>query len=625
MKAKFHSQMLKYRQPFGAVSLGTAIRFCVEAQGDDQIYCLLRYRTSTNLEKENFLPMKKMLIEDGMFAFECTLLAPYHPCLIWYDFVLRSGEAYWYISNAKDRLGGMGLVTKSPVEPFQVTVYRKMQGDTDWFDQGVMYQIFVDRFNQGSQPGNYPRPVLMHTDWNDFPYYVRDEKGRIVRYDFFGGTLNGILEKLEYLHDLGITILYLNPIFESASNHKYDTADYFRVDPNFGEEDDLIFLCKRAEELGISLVLDGVFSHVGSDSRYFNREKHYPELGAYHSKQSPYYSWFKFRKHPDDYEAWWGIDTMPNVNEEEPTYQSFILDKDTGVLSYWMERGIRGWRLDVADELPDSFIKGIQHRVKNQDSGGIVIGEVWEDASNKISYEVQREYLYGEELDSVMNYPFQQGILRFLRKEESGRHFLRVIKSIHENYPPRIFSRLMNFLGTHDTLRSLNAMIFHDEPYTEKSRLLNRTLTEEERALAFQRLRIAVMLLFTLPGIPCVYYGDEAGLEGWKDPFNRRTYPWGREDQKIMSLYRHWIELYHSVHALRIGSFTPGEGSERGIAFMRQAEGEQVYCIANAGEKPWVGQFPIDGIWENIETGERSKDVFHIPGGTAELYIKREG
>lgn len=625
MKAKFHSQDMRYRRPFGAVPLGTTLHFAMEVETDKTVYCMMRYRTSSRPEREKFLPMEKKEKSPGAYRFSCNLIAPMEPCLIWYDFILRSEEVYWYVSNKEDGLGGEGRLIKESGQPFQVTVYRESNNDTDWLAEGIMYQIFVDRFHRGSKPGKYPRSVLLHSDWYDFPYYVKDEEGRILRYDFFGGTLNGIIEKLDYLHELGVTILYLNPIFESASNHKYDTADYHKVDPNYGDGEDLIRLCKAADKYGISVILDGVFSHVGSDSRYFNREAHYDDPGAYHSVHSPYYSWFRFRHYPDDYESWWGIDTMPNVNEDDPTYQSFILDQESGVIAYWMDHGIKGWRLDVADELPDSFIKGIQHRVKEKDVTGVVIGEVWEDASNKVSYNKQREYLYGEELDSVMNYPFQEGILRFLREEETGEQFLRKILSIQENYPPRIFDRLMNFLGTHDTLRSINAMLYAQEPVEQKSRLLKWKLSEEEWELAIQRLHLAVMLLFSLPGTPCIYYGDEAGVQGWKDPFNRSTYPWGRENEAVMTLYRQWSGIYQSLTALKSGSFIGLEGTERSISFLRRTENETVFCIANADAEELNGNFPESGHWKSVCSGEYYDENFLIPPCAADIFIKING
>jgi len=389
VKAKFDSQDPKYRNPIGAVGLGTPITFTVVLEKKKKVQCLMRYRFAQ--EPEQICSMERVDNEKDCCRYTCTLIMPKEPSLVWYEFVIRDGEEYGYLCNPADRLGGKAILVSEPTDPFQITVYGEIPTRSNWFAGGVMYQIFVDRFARGEKAGMYPRPVLMHTDWMDSPYYTKDEKGRIIRYDFFGGNLDGIREKLSYLQDLGITILYLNPIFESPSNHKYDTANYQEIDPNFGDEIDFTRLCEEAEQRGISIILDGVFSHVGSDSRYFNREEFYDEVGAYQSKESPYYGWFRFKNYPDEYESWWGIDTMPNIEEENPSYQDFILGEDTGVIAHWMKKGVKGWRLDVADELPDSFIQGIHQRIQDENSKGIVIGEVWEDASNKISYGKQRE------------------------------------------------------------------------------------------------------------------------------------------------------------------------------------------------------------------------------------------
>ncbi len=620
MKVKFDSQDPKYRNPTGAVIVGTSVTFNVVVEISESVHCLMRYRFAE--EPEQICTMERLDESEQRHNFSCTVEMPTTPALVWYEFVIRKGEDYHYLCNPADRLGGEAILVSEPTDPFQITVYRKMEEPPNWFEGGVMYQIFVDRFARGSKPGKYPRPVLMHSDWMDSPYYLRDEEGRILRYDFFGGNLDGVREKLPYLQELGITILYLNPIFESSSNHKYDTADYNKIDSNFGDEGDFVRLNEEAEQHGITIVLDGVFSHVGSDSRYFNREGFYDEVGAYQSKESPYYKWFRFRRYPDDYESWWGIDTMPNIEEDNAEYQDFILGKESGVIAHWMNKGVKGWRLDVADELPDQFIQGIHRRVKEENHEGIVIGEVWEDASNKISYGKQREYLFGGELDSVMNYPYRERILRFVRREENALSLSRTISSIQENYPKEVFQQLMNFLGTHDTIRVLNAMIYAEEPNRPKSELMRLALTEKEWELAVKRLALAVQLLFTLPGVPCVYYGDEAGLEGWKDPFNRKTYPWGSEDQSVYELYRKWIRRYREHSALSSGVFKAGVVQGQCFTHVREMEEETFFCIVNSGEEWAEGEFPSMGIWEDLDNHEKLENTWSIEGEFGRIFMK---
>ena len=309
--------------------------------------------------------------------------------------------------------------------PYQITVYNHelVSSYQKWFREGIIYQIFVDRFYNGNKAGivHHPkRNSFIYSHWDDTPMYIRNQAGQVIRWDFFGGNLLGVKKKLRYLKELGISIVYLNPIFESPSNHKYDTADYLNVDPMFGDNQLFADLCDAARELGISIILDGVFSHTGSDSIYFNKDGKYPSIGAYQSKDSPYYSWYRFKHFPNDYETWWGIETLPNVNELEPSYLQFMIEGENSVVKHWHHLGTKGWRLDVADELPDPFIQALRRQLQELDPASIVIGEVWEDASNKISYEKRRGYLLGNELDSVTNYPFRNILIEFIQEKKTA-------------------------------------------------------------------------------------------------------------------------------------------------------------------------------------------------------------
>ena len=381
-----------------------------------------------------------------------------------------------------------------------------------------IYQIFVDRFNNGNDEGKINNPKknsFIYGDWNDEPFYIKDNEGNIVRWDFYGGNLLGVIEKLEYIKSLGVTTIYLNPIFEAVSCHKYDTGDYKKIDPMFGDEDIFKRLCEEAKKLGIGIVLDGVFSHTGVDSKYFNKFGNYDSLGAYEAKESPYYNWYRFYDYPNKYECWWGIDNQPNVEELEPSYVNYIINARDSVVNKWMGLGASGWRLDVADELPDEFIYKMKKKIKEINSEAVLIGEVWEDASNKISYDKHRAYLYGEELDSITNYPFRDNIISFLKGDIDGYYFSRRIMSLYENYPKESFYSNMNMLGTHDTER-----IF--------------TMLDENQ----NSLKHALIIQMTFPGVPLIYYGDEAGLTGGKDPMNRKTYPWGKENKDILDMYK---------------------------------------------------------------------------------------
>lgn len=417
---------------------------------------------------------------------------------------------------------------------WQITVYDEAYKTPDWFKGGVMYQIFPDRFCKGE--GDYPlgKGKYLRYDWGGLPSFRANEMGKVLNNDFFGGNLNGVREKLGYLKELGVTVIYFNPIFEAYSNHRYDTGDYMKIDPLLGTEEDFDRLVEEARSLGIRIILDGVFNHTGDNSRYFNKYGTYDSVGAYQSKDSPYYDWFDFKEYPMLYECWWGIETLPEVREQSGSYQEFIMGEN-GVARHWLRHGIGGYRLDVADEMPDFFLKKLRTAVKSENPDAIIIGEVWEDASNKISYDVRREYLQGFELDSVMNYPLKNGIINFIRTGMT--YYLReTIAMLLDNYPKETVDCLMNLLSSHDTPRILT--VFGGEDCDNKEEMAVRFLAENERIYAKQLLKMAAVLQFTLPGVPCVYYGDEAGMEGYQDPFCRRCFPWDNIDDELHGFYQ---------------------------------------------------------------------------------------
>ncbi len=494
-----------------------------------------------NGEEAKFFPMER---EENCFSlrlcFHATGLYFYH----------------FELDGARFMCGKLRRGAFDGKNDWQITVFDEDYTTPDWFKGGVMYQIFPDRFFKGEGDHPLAEGRYLRTDWGGMPSFRPNEMGKILNNDFFGGNLNGVREKLKYLKDLGVTVIYFNPIFEAFSNHRYDTGDYMKIDPLLGTEEEFDRLVKEAENDGIRIILDGVFNHTGDDSKYFNKYGKYPTLGAYQSKESPYADWYTFKEFPMLYECWWGILILPEVNEASPSYQEYIMGEN-GVLKHWLRHGIGGYRLDVADELPDFFLKKLRETVKSEDPDAILIGEVWEDASNKISYDVRREYLQGYELDSVMNYPLKDGIINFVR---TGMTYLlrETIAMLLDNYPKQTLDCLMNILGSHDTPRILT--VFGGEECDDKEKMAVLRMSNEEREKAKELLKMAAVLQFTLPGVPCVFYGDEAGMEGYQDPFCRRCFPWDNIDGELHGFYQ-------KLGKLRTGTLREifAEGSYREI------------------------------------------------------------
>lgn len=488
---------------------------------------------------------------------------------------------------------------------YQILVYRECFATPAWFKGGIMYQIFPDRFFKSGET-LAEKGKWLHRDWHETPEFRPNEKGKILNNDFFGGNFRGILKKLDYLQSLHVTVIYLNPIFRAFSNHRYDTGDYMQLDPMLGSEEDFAALVSECGKRGIRLILDGVFNHTGDDSRYFNKYGTYDEIGAYQSKDSKYYSWYNFRHFPDKYDSWWGIDVLPAVNENCPSYIDFITGEN-GVLRRWMKYPLGGFRLDVADELPDEFVAKIRSAVKSANGDAVVIGEVWEDASNKIAYSTRRKYFQGEELDSVMNYPLKDAIINFV---VSGNTSLlrRTVGMLLDHYPKCVLDSLMNILGTHDTVRVLTALGGVCAYNKEEMAVLK--LSAEQRAVATERLKIAAILLYTFFGVPCIYYGDEIGMEGYSDPFCRNPFAWDLIDEDILSHYRWLGELRSRYTVFRDGDYRELYHDDNCIVFERRKGKEAVITVANLGNNKYTLRF--NGVLYNQLSGERCVDRVDI-------------
>lgn len=606
MKAIYDAWNLNYKSIFGAVRQFETCRFAIRLPKEtvpDFPPVLVLFRTGF---KERFLPMNKTAEEDDCNVYSTEYNARYSD-VHYYYFSYTCGGVRYYIKKINSHEGSI-----QGGDLFQLTVYSLSYKTPEFLKGGVMYQIFPDRFcKSGRTHENVPTDRVLRDDWGGTPYYKPDENGHVWNNDYFGGDFAGIQSKLPYLQDLGVTCIYLNPILESHENHRYNTANYMKADPLLGTNEEFAELCAEAKKYGISIIIDGVFSHTGADSVYFNKFSRYDTLGAYNSKESPYYDWYSFFDYPDGYEAWWGIDTLPNVWENNPSYTEYICGEE-GVLNYWLSLGAAGWRLDVADELPDQFLDNLRKSVKGFDEEKIIIGEVWEDASNKESYGVKRRYLLGDQLDSVMNYPFREAILNYV-KGGSPLDLERSVMTIMENYPKPTVDVLMNFVSTHDIERAINRLGGESCDDKSKDWMAERYLTDEEYSKGKNLLKAAMALQFFLPGVPSIYYGDEAGLQGYKDPFNRRCYPWGNEDTELIAYTKELCRVRKSLSVMKDGRIYFVYSDDNVAAFARTGETDAIIFVNRSGETaviddagrklsrfdklaPYVGGFSNDTI-----------------------------
>ncbi len=433
----------------------------------------------------------------------------------------------------------------------QLLIYKNDFETSHSYRNGIIYHVFVDRFNRSGRCGVKEGAVL-NPDWDGgIPQYAEYPGAHLSNNVFFGGDLYGVIEKLDYIASLGAKTIYLSPVFDAYSNHKYDGGDYMTVDSMFGGDEALRELCEAARDRGIDIILDGVFNHTGDDSVYFNKYGRYDSVGAYQSDESPYRTWYSFGASRDDYESWWGIKILPRVNSSHPDFQNFICDR---VVDKWMKMGVSGWRLDVADEISEDFLVKFRDAVKERNPDGVIIGEVWEDATDKVSYGERRAYLRGRELDSVMNYPLRSAIIEYVKWGNCDL-LRRCTEGTYRRYPKCSSDNLMNFLGTHDTERIIT--ILGGVPAGDRSNAELSTLrmTDEEKAHAVSKLGLAYSIIAGLPGVPCVFYGDEAGLEGYRDPFCRRTFPWNDINYSLLEHYRKIGTVRSKTEVFRDGLF----------------------------------------------------------------------
>ena len=580
MRILFDSRQLIHKDPFGTLVPGQSCTLKIHVPSTVQataVHCIIQHPDGSHaMTVPMTFQMKKGAYEifGGKFSFSETGLYFYH------FYVEKRGggfNLFKYGGDTNIEEGGLWQVSCVPAD-FTVP---------QWAIGATMYQIFPDRFHKSGRCDLTGKlePYTVHSDWNEEVHWQPEPDGRVLNNDFYGGNFKGIMEKLDYLQSLGITILYINPISKSFSSHRYDTGDYKTPDPMLGTEVEFTALCNAAHARGMKVILDGVYSHTGSDSLYFNKDGHFPGKGAYQSQQSPYYSWYTFHHWPHTYNSWWSFDTLPTVKKMDPAFLEYIITGKDSVVAHWLKAGCDGFRLDVADELPSEFLSLLKKRVRELKPDALVLGEVWEDASNKVAYGESRRYFVDGQLDSVMNYPFRTAIINFLRDRDDGYGLYDTVMTIKENYPPQVFMANMNCLSTHDSVRILTALV--DEYEGSREEMARRHLSRQQYDVAVERLLMATFLQYMLPGMPSLYYADEAGMEGHKDPFNRRPYPWGREDPEILAHHRHMGKLRKEYEALRLGDIEFFKASEQKIGFVRSYEGKNLRIYVNRGCDNW--------------------------------------
>ncbi len=605
----FNSRKIECKSPYGAVKCGEklSLHFPIASWVSvDKMYVFIRLGdVSTPVEMRFEKSENGFSVYTADYVFDAA-------GIYYYRFEMRNRDGVWYYGRGEN---GESVCGENLPE-WQLTVYKSSYKTPDFAKGNIIYHIFVDRFNRADGVKT-KRKYRLHESFSESPEVVSAD-GKYYADDFFGGNFNGIREKLDYLEELGVGIIYLSPIFKAFSNHRYDTGDYLKVDELLGTEDDFKRLLDAAHEKGMKIILDGVFNHSGADSLYFNKFGTYDSLGAYQSKSSPYYDWYYFKKFPDEYACWWGCDNVPDLNKSNKDYRALVFGKN-GVVEKWQKLGADGWRLDVVDELPIDFVNLLIKKIKSVNKDALVIGEVWEDASTKVSYGELRPYLLGDQLDGTMNYPFMNAIIAYVRDGDE-KFFKDTVQSILENYPKETVYCLMNSLGTHDTVRIINALSDVRAHGWSKTHKLGYKLPDSEYEKAKKKLYLASVLQFTLPGIPSIFYGDEAGLQGFDDPINRRPYPWGSEDKEILAHYKKLGRIRRENRAVFSGGFNMRD--ENGLVAYERASGDDEILIAvNAGADDTT--LFINKEYTSLYNNKEYKDVVDVPGGSFVILKKK--
>ena len=576
------------KSPQGACRAGGEVCYTLKIShihSADEVFLILIDDLDNSVKR---IKMPIVSDADGCYTFKATLTYE-NAGLFWYYFEVRFKGGKYFLCKTKSF---DAEPTAEVRESWAQIVYKTEPKTNKAFQSGVMYHIFVDRFKKSGTVIS-KNSMVLRKDWGG---EITENSTDFIKInkECFGGNLQGITNKLDYIKKLGVSTIFLSPIFDAYSYHKYDVADFEHIDTMLGGEEAFDALIKTAKAQGINILLDGVFNHVGSDSIYFNKLNRFKSQGAYQSKQSKYYDWFTFEEFPDKYSSWWSIDTLPQFNESNVKLQEYMAGVN-GIITKYMKKGILGYRLDVADELTDPFLDKICKRTRVNKADAIILGEVWEDAATKIAYDKRRHYFSGVQLNSVMNYPLKNAILEFVCKG-NAEALQEAFYLIHDHYPLYVQRNLMNFLGTHDTKRILTVL---DEAAKERG----------DNATAINMLKIASAIQYCAMGVPAVFYGDEVGVHGGEAPFCRVCFPWGAEDKNILAWYK-------KLGNLRSGEiFAAGDCkvilAHSGVfIFERTYKKQRIIIAANSGQEEFL--LNLSAPFTDFETEKIVKDSVTI-------------